>query len=333
MWAKSIRLHEYKIPIFFLSIFAVALFLRQQLDINLPNIARDMLTLSLGVLYEALPFVFLGSLLSAGIQTFFKSKTLVRILPKNEFARRASLSVSGSVLPVCECGNVPLARGLMMQGLRPQDVITFLLAAPIINPVTIATTLQAFNSTPQVTLYRVVGAFFIANLVGWIIASYRSKNILTKTFQSHCESSQSTHSHLHGYRAKINAFAFRFRSELETLLPALVFGSLVAGFIQTAIPRSFLLSVSSEPVIAIIALIILAFVVSICANVDAFFALSLSGIFPMSAIVAFLVFGPMIDIKMLSLLRTTYTKNTLLLISGIVFLGSLLTGLLVHYAL
>lgn len=334
MRVKAARLYEYKFAVAVVILFSIALLLRQQLSYTPPNILRDMLTLSLGVLYEALPFVFLGSLLSAFIQTFFSGATILRFLPKNEYARRATLSVSGSVLPVCECGNVPLARGLMVQGLKPQDVMTFLLAAPIINPVTIATTLQAFGGTPQVAIYRVVAAFFIANLIGWIIAGYRSKKILTPTFESQCHTTlQKTHAHKHSLVSKIQSLAIKFRHELETLLPALIFGSLVAGFIQTAIPRSVLLSVSSEPVIAIIALIVLAFVVSICANVDAFFALSLSGIFPMSAIVAFLVFGPMIDIKMLSLLRTTYTKQTLALVSGLVFLCSLMTGLVVHYAL
>jgi len=304
-------------------------------SINLPNVLQDTITLSLGVFYEALPFVILGIILSVLVQIYLPASVLFKILPKNSFKKRATLSVSGFLMPVCECGNVPLARGLMSKGLRPQDVLTFLLAAPIINPVTMLTTSQAFPNHPAILITRVLAAFFIANFVGWLFSNIHKKDLVTESFEKHC----SDISHLEVAKktskplVQLKDFSQRFAGELENLLPALVTGSLIAGLIQTAIPRTWILSLSSEPVLAIFAMIVLAFVVAVCASVDAFFALSLSGIFPISAIIAFLVFGPMIDIKMLSLLRTTFKPKALATLTLVIFMCSFAIGLGAHYVL
>jgi uncharacterized membrane protein YraQ (UPF0718 family) len=298
----------------------------------LPLKVQDTLTLSFGVLYEALPFVFLGIILSVLIQRYVKSSFFLKLAPRNGFLRRAYLSVFGVFLPVCECGNVPLARGLMSKGLKPPDVMTFLLAAPIINPVTIFTTMQAFPGATTVSI-RVVGAFIIANVIGWLFTTVK-KPLTTPDFEAYCEDiPKRTNRRKMPFRTQLLNVSHDIRHESENLIPSLIAGSLVAGLIQTVIPRSILLSVSSEPVIAIAVMLLLAFVVSICANVDAFFALSLSAIFPMSAIIAFLVFGPMVDIKMLALLRTTFNKQTLATMTLLVALCTFTLGLVVHYAI
>ncbi len=305
-------------------------------SINVGYKLQDTITLSLGILYEAFPFVILGVLLSTLIQRFVSPKLLTKILPKNRFSRRATLSVSGSFLPVCECGNVPLARGLMRKGISPQEALTFILAAPIINPVTALTTWHAFPSTHEMLYFRLIAAFFIANFVGWVFEKYQTTKLVTDEFQAVCNVAE------HGHRSTNKKSKFKestqhiastFQTELTTLLPALAGGSLLAGTMQTFIPRSWLLQLASEPLVAILAMISLAFVISICANVDAFFALSLSGIFPLSALLAFLVFGPMIDLKMLALLRTTYRSKVLLQLTIVVFLLSIAAGLVAHYVL
>ena len=249
-------------------------------------------------------------------------------LPKNPFTRRLVLSFSGVFLPVCECGNVPLARGLMLRGLAPSDVMTFLFAAPIINPVTIITTVSAFSGF-SVVLPRILFALLIANVVGYVFSAKKDQpKLVTKTFLHTCKIEAAKHSKS-STKATIKNIASIMRSELITLLPALILGSLVAGVVQTFIPRDWLLTLSENPIWSILVMMLLAFIVSICASVDAFFALSLSGIFSSGAIISFLVFGPMIDIKMLSLMRTTFTKETLIKIVLLIATLSLLAGLVV----
>jgi uncharacterized protein len=302
-------------------------------NIVLPERLRDTLTLTLGILYESIPFVIFGILLSVIIQKYVSNNLFYRLMPKKSWLRRPFLSLLGMFLPVCECGNIPLARGLIQKGLKPGEVLTFLFAAPIINPITIYTTSQAFSGEPEVVFIRVIAAFLIANFVGSLFSKSKKREMLTDSFNAHCELHEHNSLKKTGpLYAHLKNFSASFREELLRLMPALVTGSLIAGLIQTIIPRSILLAVSSEPLLAILAMLLLAFVVSICANVDAFFALSLSGIFPTSAIVAFLVFGPMIDIKILSLLRTTFKTWVLATTTFVIFVLSLCTGLVVHYA-
>ena len=329
VWVKK---HSFLVA---LVLFLLLMLLTRFQSIDLPTKLQDSITLSLGVLYEAFPFVVLGILLSTAVQQFVPQSALTTFLPKNKLRRRATLSLTGSVLPVCECGNVPLARGLMIKGVSPQDALTFVLAAPIINPVTALTTWHAFSSTPQVLYIRLTAAFLIANFIGWVFEKIPRDEIITEDFSALCTHKQhaAAKNSSHKFIATIQKFSTSFRQEFAALLPALAGGSLLAGVLQTVIPRSWLLHIANEPVIAILTMILLAFIVSICANVDAFFALSLSGIFPLSAIVAFLVFGPMIDLKMLALLQTTFRTKILVQLSLLVFLLSTAVGLAAHYVI
>ena len=95
------------------------------------------------------------------------------------------------------------------------------------------------------------------------------------------------------------------------MLKMLCLGALIASLTQVFVPREVLSSVGSDPLLSILAMIAFAFIISICSNVDAFFALAYTSTFTVGSIVAFLVFGPMIDIKMLALMRTTYKARLL----------------------
>ncbi len=287
----------------------------------LPSAGRDFFTLSVSVMVESMPFVFLGIGISILVQIWLPDRVW-GWLPRNPVVRRIVLSVLGVVFPVCECGNVPLARGLMLRGLGVGESLTFLMAAPILNPVTIITTYQAFGFDDGILLGRVLGAFVIANLVGWVFSRHPNPSqLLTPGFRAACEADHSE-SHSRWQRS-----AEAFTTETAAMIPALVAGSFLAGAIQVGVPRDWLVTIGGNPVISVGVLMVLAFVVSVCSNVDAFFILSLSAAFAPGAVVAFLVFGAMIDIKMLALLRTTFTTRTLGLLTGLIGLSTLVLGL------
>ena len=298
---------------------------------ELPRILQDFVTLTVSVIVESFPFVVLGILLAILVQVWVPESWLLRVLPQNGFLRRAVLSLLGFFLPVCECGNVPLSRGLMLRGLTTSDSITFLLAAPILNPVTILTTHQAFGGDDGILMARLLGGFAIANILGWVFSRHpEQQKLLTGRFREECR--------VHAGQASPKSLRGRslrslegFSHELSEMMPALVFGSMVAGFIQVVVPRDVLVALGSNPVLSVLALMLLAFVISICANVDAFFVLSFGSTFLPGAIIAFLVFGPMIDIKMLALMRTTYRARTLVVMTLLVALLSALLGLAVNW--
>lgn len=116
------------------------------------------------------------------------------------------------------------------------------------------------------------------------------------------------------------------------MLPALFVGAAVAGLLQVVVSRDLLLALGQNPLWSVLALMGLAFVIAICSTVDAFFILSLGSAFTPGAVIAFLVFGPMIDIKMLALLRTTFTARTLALLTTVVALTVAVLGLGVNLA-
>ncbi|MFB2581718.1 permease [Herbiconiux sp. P15] len=316
-----------------------------------PDRLSDFVTLSISVIIESLPFVFLGILLSVVVRFWVPDWLIHRLLPRRLVLRRAALSLLGVLLPVCECGNVPLARGLMMKGLSVPEAMTFLLAAPILNPVTIVTTYQAFGWDDGILVGRIVGGFVIANLVGWLFSLHpRPDDLLTPGFSAACkhEAAHAGHSHESGpgagpgarrglagilsptvraaQRVKLRGAVVAFAEETSAMLPALVVGSAIAGAIQVGLSRDILLALGSNPIWSVLALMILAFVIAICSNVDAFFILSFGGTFLPGGIVAFLVFGAMLDIKMVTLLRTTFTTATLVRLLIVVALASLALG-------
>jgi uncharacterized membrane protein YraQ (UPF0718 family) len=292
---------------------------------SLPTRAQDGLTLAISVLIESLPFVMLGVILSIAVQVWVPPGVLERWMPRRAWARRAVLSLLGMIVPVCECGNVPFARGLLMRGFSVPETMTFLIAAPIVNPIVIITTHQAFGFSDGILIARLVGGYLIANLIGWLYSRHPSPDaLLTDRFRDTCE--LVTHEPGGKGRRSIAQFVV----ELRAVMPALIIGSALAGAVQVLIPRETLLAIGSNPALSIVAMIALAMVVSICSNVDAFFALSFASTFTPGSIVAFLLVGPLVDVKMLALMRTTFTTRTLAGMVVIVVLSAFAIGTAVN---
>ncbi|WP_336658645.1 permease [Leucobacter sp. USHLN153] len=288
----------------------------------LPDALSDFVTLAMSVFIESLPFVFLGILISTAVQVWMPQHVIDRVMPRRPALRRAVLSVTGILLPVCECGNVPLARGLMVRGFSVAEAATFLLAAPVLNPVTIVTTYQAFGWSDGILVARIAGGFAIANLAGWVLSRSRDESaLLTPGFRAHCD-----HTHHDEQPGRWQRSLVSIAEETSALMPALVVGSAIAGAIQVGAPRELLVALGAHPLWSVLALLALAFVIAICSSVDAFFILSLSSTFLPGSIVAFLLFGAMMDVKMLALLRTTFTGRALALLASLVALSCLVIG-------
>jgi hypothetical protein len=286
---------------------------------------QDFLTLTLGIMVEALPFVILGVVFSVLIQAFVSAEGLLRWLPTNGMLRRLSISFMGVLMPVCECGNIPVARSLMMKGLSVQESIVFLLAAPSINIVTFVVTWEAFSFNHSVAVVRVLATLVVANLAALLVAKLVPKGkALTQEFEAVCAANS------HAKRSWLRITAL-FRSEMWLITRMLLIGAMVAAASQTFIPRDVITAIGSNLWLSVVAMLLLAFVISICSSVDAFFALAYVNTFSLGSILAFLVAGPMVDIKIISLMKTTYTYRVIAIITGAVFTCSLLIGVVFSY--
>ena len=137
------------------------------------NQLHSAFTLFLSLLVEAIPFLLLGVLFSSFLLIFVDERKLVASLPKHPLFGALSGGMVGFLFPVCECGNVPVARRLLIQGAPAPVAIGFLLAAPTINPIVIWSTWIAFRDQPEIVFWRVGLTLAIATLIGWLFSTQK----------------------------------------------------------------------------------------------------------------------------------------------------------------
>lgn len=278
---------------------------------------QGLITIFLGIFIEALPFVVAGVLVSSVIALFTSDNLIQRLIPKD--ALRASLvgSVLGLAFPVCECGTVPTTRRLLHKGAPLPFGIAFLLAAPVINPIVIASTYVAFNGDWLIVGGRVGLTLLIAINVALVLSWLPRPQTLLAAGTAHTSGHDGCGCEHHHTRS----FAGVLRHSAEELVEMsrwLVLGALLAATLQTFVPQSTLLGIGSGPIISVVVLMALAMLLSVCSTVDAFLALALSRVFGPGALLAFLVFGPMIDIKSTLMFLTTLSPRAVTLIIALV---------------
>lgn len=285
------------------------------------NQIQEIFTLFLGLMIEAFPFIVLGVTISTLIALYIKEDKILKYLPKNRFVSHAVIGFFGMFIPVCECGNIPVARRLIMKKFSVSEATTFLLAAPIVNPITFITTLEAFNIDKNIAIMRVVFGYIIAFIIGLIISYKKNQNSFLKEefFTEICDTHDHEHDKYRGWEI--------FQREFMGVFRLLFIGAIIASLTQSLIPREFLNTIGSHMILSIFAMIFLGLVVSMCSNVDAFFALSYSTTFTLGSLMAFMVFGPMIDIKIISMLKNTFKSRFLVWLSVAVTISAVLVGI------
>ncbi|HSL09793.1 MAG TPA: permease [Actinomycetota bacterium] len=265
---------------------------------------RNFLIVFGSLLVEAVPFVVLGAFVSAGIEVLVPASAFARIgrLPRSMQAPAAALA--GVTFPVCECGSVPVARRLVAKGLAPSAAVTFMLAAPIVNPVVVASTFVAYRGRD--TLWVMVGGRFLLGLVvaivvGWVIGARRPEDLLRRApaLEAH---------EVDAAEPRWRRFAGHLSGDVVFMARFLIIGAAIAAAIQTFVPQTIVDGLASLPVLSLVAMMGLAFLMSLCSESDAFVAASFVSFGPGPQL-AFLVFGPMVDTKLTALYIGTYSRG------------------------
>jgi uncharacterized membrane protein YraQ (UPF0718 family) len=251
-------------------------------------------TVFVAVCVQALPFLVFGVALSAAITAFVPASFWTRALPRRTYVAVPVAGVAGAVVPGCECASVPVASGLMARGVAPPAALAFLLASPAINPVVLVATAVAFPGEPWMVVARFCASLAVAVLAGWIWARFGRTEWLPAPRRT------SAHGH-RGWEGFVESMC-------HDLLHAggfLVVGALAAATLNVVIPREWLTAVAGVPVVSVLVLALLAVLLSICSEADAFVAASLTAFSP-TAKLAFLVVGPMVDLKLIALQTGTF---------------------------
>lgn len=264
------------------------------------------------LLIQALPFVLIGAFASALIEVFVPIGTLERLAGLPRPLQLPAAALAGVAFPICECGSVPVARRLTVKGLLPSAAVTFMLAAPVVNPVVIASTFVAYRSRDALWT-MVAGRFLlgmlVAIVVGWVVGAV-SKDELLKP------NPEDAHHHLMELgrpEPRWRRFFLHMGNDFLFMGRYLVLGATFAALVQTFLPASWISRVADLPILSIAVMMVLAALLSLCSESDAFIAASFVQ-FGSSAQLAFLVFGPMVDLKLGALYAGTFRKGFLRLV-------------------
>ncbi|HFI0176501.1 TPA: permease [Streptococcus suis] len=293
---------------------------------QLPSSVLQAGAIFLSIIIEALPFVLIGSLISGFIEVFITPEKVLSILPKNKVLAILFGTFIGFIFPSCECGIVPIVHRLLEKKVPNYTAIPFLVTAPIINPIVLFATYTAFGNSVLFALYRVLGAILVSVIVGIILGFYVKEPILKE-----CQISQ----HHHDYSQKTNwqKVGFGLIHAIDEFFDTgryLVFGCLFASLVQVYIPTAVLTTIGHNPLSAILLMMLLAFLLSLCSEADAFIGASLLSSFGFAPVMAFLVIGPMVDVKNLLMMKHYFTGKFIIrfiaMISIIILGYSLILG-------
>lgn len=260
-------------------------------------VMQSWMTVFVAVIVQALPFLVLGVLLSAAIAVFVPPSFFARALPKRPALAVPVAGMAGAVLPGCECASVPVAGALVRRGVTPAAALAFLLSAPAINPIVLTATAVAFPNDPEMVLARFVASLLVACAMGWLWQRVGRAEWLRPPARAAYDG-----------QSKGAAFWGSVRHDVMHAGGFLVVGAMAAATLKAVVPEEWLRMAAGNPVVSVLALAVLAVLLSICSEADAFVAASLSQ-FSLTARLAFLVVGPMVDLKLFAMQAGTFGRG------------------------
>ena len=306
-----------------------------------------------GLLLEALPFLLIGVLIAGLARWLSPGGRWLRRLPQQPLLGPLAGAALGFALPACECGNVPVARRLLADGAPLGTALGFLFAAPVLNPIVLASTWAAFPHQPWLLAARPLAALLLALALAAVLQQLPEAELLEPSLLEERRLGQplavvgllerrsglvgaepaTTRPSPSPQRPSWGSVLEHSGREFLDLASLLVLGCAVAALVQTLLPRAWLLAVGSSPTLSVLSLMLLAVVVSVCSSVDAFLALGFAAQITPGALLAFLVLGPVVDLKLLGLFGVVLRPRAIALTAAAAAVVVLLMGQWVNLAL
>jgi uncharacterized protein len=275
--------------------------------------AQTWATMFVSLTVQALPFLVLGVVVSGAIAAFVPAGSLARLLPRRAALAVPAAGLAGVLVPGCECSSVPVAGRLMARGAPVPAALAFMLAAPALNPVVLVATAVAFPGRPEVIVARFLASFLTAVIVGLGWARF-GRAAWTQRVRDEApadgldamgcrpEPERPTH------QQRLAVLSATARHDFGHAGGFLVLGAATAATLQVAVPRSLLDGLSGSGISAVLTLAVMAVVLAVCSEADAFVAASLVQFSP-TARLAFMVVGPAVDVKLIALQIGTFGRS------------------------
>ncbi|HEX2214273.1 MAG TPA: permease [Mycobacterium sp.] len=257
--------------------------------VDSPDVATAA-TVFCGIFVQAIPFLALGVMISGLVATFVSADRLARWLPRRPAAAILTAGVGGAALPGCECGSVPVARRLFGEGAVGAAALTFMLAAPAINPVVLVATAVAFPGQPQMVAARCLASLLTAVIMGALWSRFGRGEWITRRLPR-----------LHnGEGSRWTVFTESARHDFLQAASYLVIGAAAAAVLHVVVPPWVYEHLAGQIVLGIVTMALLAVVLSLCSEADAFVAASMT-MLPLLPRLVFLVVGPAVDLKLFAM--------------------------------
>ena len=305
---------------------------------SMAPLVGPLLTSFFSVLVGALPFMVIAAFASAALEVFVSRDAIARLVPKNGLLGVLLAPVLGLVIPMCECGIVPVARRMVQKGVPASAAVTFMLANPILNPLSLYSTYLAFPSyLKEMVLVRAGVGYLVAVAVGLLMhlgfRGGKGAEVLHPAYDPEVAvTAEGGHAcdcgHDHGHQDHSRTFGQKFQamldhasSEFFDVTKYFIMGAGLAAISQALIDRPMLEALGGGRIASVLVMIAFTYVICICSEADAFVAATFASTFTPGALLGFLVVGPMTDIK-----------NTMMMLSSfrrpfVIFLNVVIIGL------
>jgi len=286
------------------------------------------------IVLEAFPFMLLGTLIGGFIEVFIPQETITRFLPERRWWAVFIAAAMGVIFPVCECAIVPVVRRLLNKGVPLSAAIAFMLGGPIVNPLVAASTAVAYFADWSIVMHRMILGYIIAVAVGILMGLFFSKikAVRDEVFSdrnpincgSLCDSRKPD-----ALVEKITLAVNHAANDFFDIGRFLVIGAFFAAVAQTLVPRQVFAVLTDTPALSILMMMVTAIVLNLCSEADAFVAASFrSTPVPLAAQLAFMVLGPMLDIKLIIMYFNVFRIRAIVTLAALVFLTVFLSMVL-----
>jgi uncharacterized membrane protein YraQ (UPF0718 family) len=276
-------------------------------------------TIFVAITVQAMPFLVLGVGISAAVAAFVPPGLLPGLLPRRPALAVPVAAAAGAALPGCECGSVPIAGRLVSRGVPAAAAVAFLLSAPAINPVVLVSTAVAFPGNPEVVVARLLASLMAAIAVGLVWALTGRDELLGRARRRPTDEG-----------SRVDVLVATAQHDLLNAGGFLIIGAATAATLQTLVPSDVLDSVAESGLLAVLALAVLAVLMAICSEADAFVAASLTQ-FSMTARLAFMVVGPMVDVKLIALQAGTFSRGFAVRVAPLTFCTAVVSSVVVGW--
>ena len=286
---------------------------------------KDISIVFISIFFESLPFLLLGALISSIIERYISNEKMAKLIPKNPILGCFVGIFLGFFIPACDCAVIPISKRLIKKEVPINVAVSFMLSSPIINPVVLLSTYYAFYKlNPNIFWYRLIFGIVIALIVGIIIGIiFNKKRIIINNMDEYCEC-EHEHCHCHhhekGFKNDIAFILKHTALDMFEVVKYLMFGALIASIVQVLLPRYILMVFNDNEMLSIIVLMLFAYLISLCSTSDSFVGKSLLSTFTKSSILAYLLLGPMIDIKNTFVLLGNYKKKFVFTLITLIFI-------------